>query len=488
MSQPSTHPLESLLVAIGQAAPQPWYYKQYVRQTAVEPQRIEALLEFLWLEGLITRAEEGIGGTGPGITLTQFGQQVLDDPETRKRLSTGEPLSNTQGAIVRNSLRRPVMPWVTRTLLVANLAVFGYCIWLANSHNLASAYLSGGIGGNRGQMGAVIARVLHPAGGVSGIDIIQGDWWRLITSCFVHGGILHILMNMYALRAAGSFVEQTWGHWRYLVLYCISGWVGACVGVAHSNPVVLGVGASGALCGVLAAEGAWFYLNGRHLPRDLASRGRSQFWTNIVLMVCISMLPGIGGWAHLGGAIGGAAAGIVLHFQRFSLGLFRIVGLLALIPIPWYAYTNLQEIRGKSKAWQEAELLVFENDVLPKFGKTMRATRSAQIQMDLVEERHAVRRDPEEVAAAIQKADEQIRALSELLAVLRKAGPYRNEQVEKARQTAMEYAQASEAVFQEVRRSLTQGTEWTKAEEKALQELKETLAEKRKAWAAELDR
>ena len=111
--------------------------------------------------------------------------------------------------------------------------MFAYCAWLAHRANVLKVYLTSRVD-NR-----VLAQVYHPAGAVTALDVIRGDWWRLLTTCFVHAGILHILLNMYTLRAAGRFVEQTWGHARYLVIYLASGWAGSCVGLAYSPVMVV---------------------------------------------------------------------------------------------------------------------------------------------------------------------------------------------------------------------------------------------------------
>ena len=79
-----------------------------------------------------------------------------------------------------------------------------------------------------------------------------------------------------------------------------------------ADPVGL-VGASGAVCGVFAAIGVWYFLNGKYLPRGMAQRGRSNILTNVILMVFISLVPGVSGYGHLGGAL---AVGNVLALLR----------------------------------------------------------------------------------------------------------------------------------------------------------------------------
>src|SRR5262245_44549497 len=129
MSQPSEHPLEALLAVIARAEPEPWYHRQEGPRLGIDSDALLDMLELLWLEGLIQKAP-GTPETGPGVQLTPLGRQVLEDPAVRERLRRGEPLTRDAGAVVRNSLRRPVTPVVTWLLLAANFAVFFYGLWL----------------------------------------------------------------------------------------------------------------------------------------------------------------------------------------------------------------------------------------------------------------------------------------------------------------------------------------------------------------------
>ena len=178
-----------------------------------------------------------------------------------------------RGAAVRSALRAPAVPVVTRLLLLANLLVFGYGVYRAGPGRAdLQAFLTGPSLLN-GQLGnAKVAQVLHQSGALHGMDFVRGEWWRLLATGFVHIGVLHLLMNMYVLRSAGRQAESMWGHGPYLVLYLAGLLGGSCAGVAN-NPGIMGAGASGALCGLLASEAVWLALNRRYLPRGLVLRG-----------------------------------------------------------------------------------------------------------------------------------------------------------------------------------------------------------------------
>jgi rhomboid protease GluP len=96
---------------------------------------------------------------------------------------------------------------------------------------------------------------------------VSGQWWRLLTSVFVHGGLLHIAFNMWCLWDLGRLAESVYGHWTFAVVYLICG-LSASLTSVWWNPVVLSVGASGAIFGIAGALIASFYLGEFSLPRE----------------------------------------------------------------------------------------------------------------------------------------------------------------------------------------------------------------------------
>ncbi len=92
---------------------------------------------------------------------------------------------------------------------------------------------------------------LDDNGDLAGLS--QGEWWRLLTASFLHGGILHLLFNMYALYLFGPSLEAAFGHLRFAVLYLLSALGGSAVSYLFANPVQPSLGASGAVFGILGA-------------------------------------------------------------------------------------------------------------------------------------------------------------------------------------------------------------------------------------------
>lgn len=134
--------------------------------------------------------------------------------------------------------------------------------------------------------------------------IAQGEVWRLLTAVFVHGGILHLLFNAYALYVIGRQVETIYGPLRFSVVYLCAGLAGSVASMLLTPAPSLG--ASGALFGLIGAEGVFLYRN-RKLLGERARRGLQ----NILVIAFINLAIGLQGafhidnWAHIGGLLGG---------------------------------------------------------------------------------------------------------------------------------------------------------------------------------------
>ena len=133
--------------------------------------------------------------------------------------------------------------------------------------------------------------------------IRAGQYWRLFTPMFLHGSILHIGFNMYALAIIGMDVERQFGHKRYAALYFISGFTGNVLSFLLSPYASLG--SSTAIFGILTAEGVFLFQN-----RSLFGARATHALKNILFVAAVNLFiglsPGIDNWGHLGGLLGGA--------------------------------------------------------------------------------------------------------------------------------------------------------------------------------------
>jgi len=149
---------------------------------------------------------------------------------------------------------------------------------------------------------------LYAHGGLYGPVLQDGEWWRIVTSAFLHGSDMHLLFNMIALYQVGSFVELIYGTPRMAIIYALAGLVGG-VAVTEFTPDVVTIGASGAIFGLFGALAIAGF--------RLGARGRSimqQTTGIIVINLAISLWPGsnIAIADHVGGLIAGTLCGLML--------------------------------------------------------------------------------------------------------------------------------------------------------------------------------
>jgi membrane associated rhomboid family serine protease len=131
-----------------------------------------------------------------------------------------------------------------------------------------------------------------------------GQYWRLLASMFLHADLLHLLLNSIALYYLIPIASQTFGVYRTVCLYFASGLCGAGLSTAVGNS---GLGASGALCGLIAAAAVYGWRRGGSLGRAL-SRGMLS-WGAIIVLYGIVMWQTVDNAGHIGGFLGGAALG-----------------------------------------------------------------------------------------------------------------------------------------------------------------------------------
>ena len=188
-------------------------------------------------------------------------------------------------------------PVVTIGLMVANVAIYMIGI---------------GLGGGDAVMGgseplqrhfALIAKASFDGRTISGVA--QGEWYRMVSSGFLHYGALHLAMNMYALWILGQAIEQIGGRARMATIYFVSLLAGS-LGALVMSPGSLTAGASGAIFGLMGA------LLLAHRAAGIPFRNSPLLPLLFINAAFTLGVPGISIGGHLGGFIGGAIAGWVL--------------------------------------------------------------------------------------------------------------------------------------------------------------------------------
>ena len=194
-------------------------------------------------------------------------------------------------------------PWVrrgessitlTQLIFGANIAVF-----------LATALASGSVMDISGEVSVHYGANFGPY-------TLSGEWWRLFTYMFLHGGAMHIFFNMWCLWDLGQLCESLYGRWTYAVIYLITGLSGGLASVAW-NPRVLSVGASGAIFGLAGALIASFYLGEFSLPRvAISGTLRSLVIFAIFNIGFGQLVGGIDNACHIGGLVSGLILGALI--------------------------------------------------------------------------------------------------------------------------------------------------------------------------------
>ena len=170
------------------------------------------------------------------------------------------------------------------------------------------------------------AQQVLPWGANFGPLTTSGEWWRLVTACFLHFGILHLGVNMYILLQVGVFTERLFGNLRYLVLYLIAG-IGGNIAGLFIHPYVVGAGASGAIFGVYGGLLGFLLLERGVVPvRAATGIAKSAGIFVLYNLVAGFARPETDQVAHVGGLVTGFVAGCALAQPlRAGLGQLRPV-------------------------------------------------------------------------------------------------------------------------------------------------------------------
>ncbi len=146
---------------------------------------------------------------------------------------------------------------------------------------------------------------------------LNGQWWRLVTSMFVHFGIIHIALNMWCLWNLGRAAEYLMGRTAYVLAYFVSG-IFASIASVYWHPLSAGAGASGAIFGMAGVLVTYVYLKKTPAHIQINRKMLSSLGTFIAYNLAFGALPGISNAAHIGGLVMGLAVGAVLPASSAS--------------------------------------------------------------------------------------------------------------------------------------------------------------------------
>lgn len=197
---------------------------------------------------------------------------------------------------------KPGWPWLSFVIAALLVAVYGLQIVFAVAPG--------------GRILGFDTQTLFALGGLNPASVFDnGEWYRLATAVVLHGGLLHLLFNLIALLLAGFSAERLMGSAWFAATFALGGAAGAALSLYLGPPRMVAVGASGAIMALLAAGLICSF-------RLVDNAERLQIQMRLMFMLIPSLIPGathhdIGGAtdyaAHFGGALAGAAIGVLLR-------------------------------------------------------------------------------------------------------------------------------------------------------------------------------
>jgi rhomboid protease GluP len=264
-------------------------------------------------------------------------------------------------------------PWLTFALLAAITGVF-------------ACELAFGLDPPTGALQPSV-RTLAAMGASNRILVVDnGEWYRMVSAPFLHGGLIHLAFNGLVLLWTGPIVERLLGRAWFAALYAVSAVAGVLVSLALNPASVVSVGASGALMGLVAC----LFVVSFHFS---AGPIRAQLQSVAMRVLVPSLIPvatsvtgqhvDIG--AHLGGVLGGALVGLILlgnwpddeHLPRLRrlAAAIAVAGLAAALATPWQAATSFLKARHE----QEMRAMLIPNSELPRTDADMKGRAEALI-------------------------------------------------------------------------------------------------------------
>jgi membrane associated rhomboid family serine protease len=225
-----------------------------------------------------------------GVHCSNCGRPICPDCMTSTSVGMRCPECATQRTRARTMASTSDEPMLTYLLIGINVLVF-----LGGALGGASATGGGGLGGS----------TLLTEGALSRDAVADGEYWRLLTSGFLHSGLFHLLFNMLSLWILGSMLEPAIGRLRFALIYLVSLLCGS-FGALLLEPDGLTVGASGAIFGLMAAAA----VVARNRGLSLMESGLG-IWIVLNLVITFTV-PNISVGGHIGGLIGGGLAALVL--------------------------------------------------------------------------------------------------------------------------------------------------------------------------------
>ncbi|MEA2029102.1 MAG: rhomboid family intramembrane serine protease [Campylobacterota bacterium] len=160
--------------------------------------------------------------------------------------------------------------------------------------------------------------------------VLKGEWGRILFSLFLHGGLIHMLFNIFALIIVGRVVEEYFALFDYLLLYFLSGIISVLASI-YFHPLNVLIGASGAVFGIFGALVGFFIAN-----RHVMMQHFREMMKNVGVILAINLgiglvFPNIDMVAHIAGLLFGVVAGFIYAYDRRIFWGYSVVSIIAMV-------------------------------------------------------------------------------------------------------------------------------------------------------------
>ena len=200
-----------------------------------------------------------------------------------------------------------------------------------------------------------------------GIDIQYGEWWRIITSGFAHGDLMHVGFNAYGIYLLGTIIERLHGWKPMLIIYFASMFGGTALAMTFMDPATPLLGASGAAYGLFGAVLGFFYAKTGSFKALLEIPFARMLLIWLAFGVFMSLQPGVSMLGHLGGFIPGVILGMFFeHRYARQLDIYHKLagGMVIVVIVLLTAFSVAPFTRG---SWYAARAMkAYEHDDLDK--------------------------------------------------------------------------------------------------------------------------
>jgi len=185
---------------------------------------------------------------------------------------------------------------------------------------------------------------------------LHGEWWRLISCCFIHFGIIHLLMNMYCLFIVGIYLEPLLGKFKFITAYLAAGLLSSLASLWYHVSGINSAGASGAIFGMFGLFLALLTTN--LIPKE----ARSSLFRSIGIFVVYNLFYGMKGGIDNAAHIGGLLSGIVIGYI--------------------YAFAINKEKKGTPAFWAAPLIIILASGITNEYLKQMKKNEQAAKQRE----------------------------------------------------------------------------------------------------------